>query len=288
MELIHSYMEDDALRHKLNDLTQKTFGFDFENWVKDGYFEGDYIPYSFLENGKVISNVSANRMRFTQNGVIKEYIQIGTVMTDPAFRNQGLAKKLMKHVMAQYEDCCEGIYLFSDPGALGFYQKLGFAEGLQYRYRLKGETARKEAVSPFLPVSPDGKSRYMDAVRQSAVNASLEQINKFGLQMFYMADLSDVYYAADIDCYAVMKAEKDTLLLQSIICRRHWPMKEILARMDVKYKNLFLGFAPCREDRSLFDAEVFDGGEDYRLFYRGKALESIEKEKLFFPVLSHA
>ena len=26
-------MEDAVLRHKLNDLTQKTFGFDFENWV---------------------------------------------------------------------------------------------------------------------------------------------------------------------------------------------------------------------------------------------------------------
>lgn len=122
MEQIHNYMEDAVLRHKLNDLTQKTFGFDFENWVTGGYFEGDYIPYSFMEHGKVVSNVSANRMQFIQNGVTREFIQIGTVMTDKAYQNQGLAKKLMEHVMAQYEGRCDGIYLFSDLGALGFYR----------------------------------------------------------------------------------------------------------------------------------------------------------------------
>ena len=85
-----------------------TFGFDFEDWVTGGYFEGDYIPYSFIENGKIISNVSANRMNFLQNGVEKHYIQIGTVMTDEAYRKQGLAKKLIEHVVKQYEDKCDG------------------------------------------------------------------------------------------------------------------------------------------------------------------------------------
>ena len=61
-------------------------------------------------------------MQFIQNGVTREFIQIGTVMTDKAYQNQGLAKKLMEHVMAQYEGRCDGIYLFSDLGALGFYR----------------------------------------------------------------------------------------------------------------------------------------------------------------------
>ena len=52
MELVSDYMRDDTLRHALNDLTKRTFGFDFEAWVTGGYFEGDYIPYSFIEDGK--------------------------------------------------------------------------------------------------------------------------------------------------------------------------------------------------------------------------------------------
>ena len=38
MEFIKNYMKEDALRHKLNKLTQEVFGFDFEEWVKNNYF----------------------------------------------------------------------------------------------------------------------------------------------------------------------------------------------------------------------------------------------------------
>ncbi len=81
MRLIKNYMQNPAARHKLNALTRATFGFDFEAWVCEGFFEGDYIPYSFEENGKIISNVSVNLMNFIQNGESRRYIQLGTVMT---------------------------------------------------------------------------------------------------------------------------------------------------------------------------------------------------------------
>ena len=54
MEFIFDYMENHTLRHKLNTLTQKIYGFDFENWMAGGYFEGDYIPYSFMQDGKIL------------------------------------------------------------------------------------------------------------------------------------------------------------------------------------------------------------------------------------------
>ena len=37
MEIISNYMNDDTYRHMLNELTRKTFGFDFESWVTKGY-----------------------------------------------------------------------------------------------------------------------------------------------------------------------------------------------------------------------------------------------------------
>ena len=290
MELISDYMEDTALRYKLNALTRKTFCFDFENWVTGGFFEGDYIPYSFMENGKIVSNVSVNKMNFLQNGTLRNYIQIGTVMTDPDYRNRGLAKMLMEYVLSRYEERCDGIYLFGDLNALGFYRKSGFQEGIQYQYALK-ETFSGKAQGLFKPVDredPLMRSRYMDAVRHSAVNASLEQVNKFGLQMFYTSDLQNTYYAEDIDCFAVLETEGDTLIVQSVICREQLPMQELLVRLPLEYRHLKLGFSPRGEDAGLFRAEPFDGGEDYRLFYRGRTLESIAMEKLYFPALSHA
>ena len=64
MKLITNYMLDDNLRRKLNILTRETFNFDFENWVTRGYFKGKYIPYSYIENDKIIANASANIMTF--------------------------------------------------------------------------------------------------------------------------------------------------------------------------------------------------------------------------------
>ena len=83
MELISNYMTDDSSRKMLNELTQKTFGFDFEGWVTQGYFEGDYIPYSFVHEGKIVSNVSANRMQFLENGVRSscERAALGALLT---------------------------------------------------------------------------------------------------------------------------------------------------------------------------------------------------------------
>ena len=290
MELIYDYIKNDALRHELNALTQKTFGFDFENWVTAGYFQGDYIPYSFEENGKLLANVSANKMCFMQKGVRKNYIQIGTVMTDEFYRKQGLAKRLMEYVIKEYKDRCDGIYLFANLGALDFYRKLGFKEGLQYQYVLKNGW-KPDAKSSFIKVDPQDekiKLCYLDAVKDSVVVSAFEHTNKFGLQMFYTANLENVYYAADLDLFAVMEKENGTLMLQSIIGKKQVSLQDVIDRIDAEYDRLQLGFTPRDGDVDMFEASSYDGGEDYRLFYLGEDLESIEKEKLFFPVLSHA
>lgn len=249
MELVSNYMRDDTLHHALNDLTKKTFGFDFESWVTGGYFEGDYIPYSFIEDGTIISNVSANRMTFLQNGVEKNYIQIGTVMTDKAYRRQGLAKKLMDQVVKQYKDSCDGFYLFANLDAVDFYDKCGFSKETEYRYLIKNEFCMKKSAGEiFMPVNTGDKQmkqKYMDMVRRSAVNSSLEQLNKFGLQMFYTADMENIYYAKDMDCFIVADMEENTLLLQSIICENYVTLLDVLQRVRGEYHKCQLGFTPA-------------------------------------------
>lgn len=128
-------------------------------------------------------------MTFLQNGVEKNYIQIGTVMTDKAYRRQGLAKKLMDHVVKQYKDSCDGFYLFANLDTVDFYDMCGFSKETEYRYSIKK-------------------------------------------------------------------------------CQ--------------------LGFTPALKDMDICVAEQYDGADDYRLFYLGEQLKSIENEKLYFPELSHA
>ena len=290
MRLVKDYMNNDTMRHALNELTEKTFGFNFESWVTNGYFEGDYIPYSFEEDGKIISNVSANRMHFIQNGVKRLYIQIGTVMTAKERRNQGLARKLMENVIEEYEGKCDGIYLFGNLNAVGFYRKLGFEERMQYRYKLK-DNVRAERRNGFVRLDSSNeksKKAYCEAVRNSVANGVFEQENKYGLQMFYTSNLENVYYSKDIDCFVVMEQDSDTITLHSVISQKNISLEKVISEIGVPYKELKLGFTPGKNETDLFEAVPFDGGDDYRLFCRGKELESIEKEKLYFPTFSHA
>ena len=284
-------MRDEKSRQMLNELTRKTFGFDFNWWVNGGYFEGDYIPYSFVEDCKIISNVSANMMRFKQNGKVKNYIQIGTVMTDESHRKQGLAAKLMKHVAEKYEKDFDGIYLFGDLSALEFYQKCGFKILNQYRYTVIEDycirDTWKEGFKAAKDLGSDIRKKYLDLVRNSAPHSSFEQINKYGLQMFYTAGFDNVYYAGDIDCFIVLD-EDDGVVLQSVLCREKTSLSDVLQRIDLNGQKCRLGFTPFNEDKDKCVAEKYDGADDYRLFYRGSDLESVERDGLYFPDLSHA
>ena len=299
MRLVKDYMNDTLLRHELNALTEATFCFNFESWVTNGYFEGDYIPYSLEENGKILSNVSVNRMHFIQNGEKRYYLQLGTVMTASDHRKQGLARKLMEHVLEEYDGKCDGIYLFATLSALDLYRKMGFIEGAQYQYTLKEDvrlSAQKKSLEKtqgkgFVKVDPSDagmKKAYMEAVRNSVVNGALEQENKYGLQMFYTAGLENVYYSEELNCFAVMEENEDAVELQSLISTEYVALEKVICQIPFSYKALTLGFAPRQEERNLFDRHLYLGEEDYRLFYRGRHLESIEQQELYFPVLSHA
>lgn len=290
MELVSGYMHHADLRQELNALTRRTFGFDFESWVQGGFCGEDYLPFSFRENGRIVANVSVNRMIFDQNGVEKRYFQLGTVMTDEACRRRGLARRLMTLVLEQYERAGDGVYLFGNLGALDFYRKLGFRELLQYEYTLKSGAVKPEG-KPFHPAWEDAsafRGRYEHAVRNGAVFASLEQKNRCGLQVFYTAGLDNVWYSDDLDCFAVLEEEKNVLILAGVAAEGKIPLERILSRLKIGSRIVRLGFSPLAEDAALFEAAPFDGGDDYRLFYRGEELESIQRERLYFPLLSHA
>jgi GNAT superfamily N-acetyltransferase len=291
MELISDYMRDDTYRHMLNELTRNTFGFDFESWVTQGYFEGDYIPYSFMDEGRIVSNVSANRMKFMQNGSTRYYVQIGTVMTDESYRRQGLAAKLMKHVIEEYEQECDGIYLFGDLSALEFYQKMDFKVENQYRYYVKDEFCHshktKDRFKPIKSMGDGIRENYFDYVRNSVLFSSFEQIIKYGLQMFYTAGLDNVFYADDIECFIVLDQD-ECVELKSVLCKEKVALADVVGHIDLDNQKCRLGFTPHDEDMKICISEVYDGGDDYRLFYRGKELEAIEQDRLYFPNLSHA
>ena len=133
-KLVENYKDDEKLVKSFNELTEKTFGFNFIEWQNNGFWTEKYIPYSLVNNNQIIANVSVNLMDFMLDGVKKHYIQLGTVMTDENYRRQGLCRYLMEHVIKEYQHKVDGIYLFGNDSVIHFYPKFCFVESKEYQY----------------------------------------------------------------------------------------------------------------------------------------------------------
>lgn len=285
MEFICGYMDDEEYRPLLSELTGEIFGFSFESWYSSGFFEGEYIPYSYLENGKIIANTSANIMRFAYNGEEKFYIQIGTVMTRPEYRKQGLARSLIEKILTDYKAVADGFYLFANLNALRFYEKIGFQRQDQWRYIIVGSGCGISLIDDFLPVGKEHRDAYVQMLKSAKLNAAFDHINRCSLQMFYTMEMENVYFNSLLNCYAIMHAEGDVLHLDSIISSNELDLKNMIQDKGA-YSKIVLGFTP--KERESFEAECYNGEDEYRFYYIGSDLECISKDKLYLPVMSHA
>lgn len=311
MRLIRDYMQDAAARAALGALTQAAFGFDFEAWAARGFCaRGAYVPYSFEEDGRILSNVSVNRMEFCLNGEKRRWLQLGTVATREDMRGRGLARRLVEIALADSMDGCDGVYLFANPEAAGFYEKCGFTRGIEYRSfpraeaylntdarlsstRERGDScaeARLDTGARFVPVNPGDEralAAYQRAVHETEPYAALWQENGFGLAMFYTMNAENAYYCPALDAHAVVEDGS----LNAVFARNMPLLRAVLAALAAS-ENVetptVIGFTPRPEDADACVREPWDGGDDYRLYGRGRVLEEIAANRLSFPALSHA
>ena len=311
MRLIRDYMQDAAARAALGALTQAAFGFDFEAWAARGFCaRGVYVPYSFEEDGRILSNVSVNRMEFCLNGEKRRWIQLGTVATREDMRGRGLARRLVEIALADSMDGCDGVYLFANPEVSGFYENCGFIRGIEYRsvpraeaylntdarlssMRERGDScaeARLDTGARFVPVNPGDEralAAYQRAVHETEPYAALWQENGFGLAMFYTMNAENAYYCPALDAHAVVEDGS----LNAVFARNMPLLRAVLAALAAS-ENVetptVIGFTPRPEDADACVREPWDGGDDYRLYGRGRVLEEIAANRLCFPALSHA
>lgn len=126
LQAVTAFAHEQNLRKSFNKLARKTFGFDFELLYKSGLWNDRYHTHAFADDTQIVANVSVSALTAHIQQQKMKAIQIGTVMTDPSYQNQGLATQLLQRVIRQYEEETDLIYLFSRPGVEGFYEKLGF------------------------------------------------------------------------------------------------------------------------------------------------------------------
>lgn len=281
------------VRHAFNDLAGQIFQLSFESWYEDGFWSDRYLPYTLMDGGSAIANVSVNLMKIRWNGQIKNYIQLGTVMTHPAYRGQGLSRRLFEEIFKDWETRCDGFYLFANDTVLDFYPRFGFRKETEYvcSFPVSPRTAGEAGKARRLRMdSPSDRGLLEACYRMSNPFSLLPSLDNFGLLMFYCSSfLKDcVYYLPDYDTAVVAEqdAKSGTLICHDIFCPQNRSLHEILSCLapDGTQKAV-LEFLP----RGISDSLLTPlSNEDDTLFTRIPGENPFDGHKLRFPGLSHA
>ncbi|MDE6389558.1 MAG: GNAT family N-acetyltransferase [Lachnospiraceae bacterium] len=286
--IIKNYLNEDSLRHSFNILAKKTFdGLNFEPWYQNGYWSDRYNPYSIVIDGEIAANVSVNLMDFMWNGERKHFIQLGTVMTDERFRNQGLIRQIMNEIDKDYGQNADGFYLFANDSVLDFYPKFDFHKAMEYRYAKPFSTSLESRMIQIPMLDKKDWHKLESAMRQSVPYSRLNMMDNDNLIMFYVSGFmqENVYYSQEYDTYVIADMEEDILTVHNIFSKKKYPMDDILAAFGSDVQQVILGFTPLNAEGYTASAYRED---DCTLFVKGKCFDAFERDKVIFPTLSHA
>lgn len=283
---IKAYQKDDYLRESFNNLAKATFSLDFEDWYQDGYWKDNYIPYSILDGDRVIANVSISPMKFIHNSKVINLIQLGTVMTDPAYRSQGLIRQLIGEVERDYEDKIDGYFLFANKSVLEFYPKFGYKTIKEYEYFKDVNNNTEMTAQNILVGDKEAREQLEDAIRSSGIQNSFYMKDNLELIMFYVTKFmsGNIYKIECENAYVIAEVNNEELYLYDVITPEEVDLDKIIFSFGKAIKRVVLGFAPL--SKKDWQVKAIPQIED-ALFVKGDIFEIIEDKQLRIPVLSH-
>lgn len=289
---IEDYKDNKYYRESFFELARDTFGIDFEKWYEKGFWNDQYICYSYVdqETDMVIANVSVNKMELLIAGESKQAIQLGTIMTHTNYRNKGLAKKLINIVLKKYKSL-ECTFLFANPSVLDFYPKFGFTRVKEYQFSMPITASNQERNKrrKLNPNQDEDLAFLIDYYRNKHIFQRVDVVNGEYLLAFYAltAFTDDIYYLEELEAIIFYKEEGKTGHLFELISKEKIELAALLEaiRISAAVTKLVFHFTPDFNGVEL-DGFVIDDEKESVLFVNGSFFET--DSPLKFPVLSHA
>lgn len=287
IRIMKNYCSNNLLRHSFNKLAQKTFDLDFEDWYQNGFWGDNYCPYSVIIDGNVAANVSVNRTDLRIDGHIKHFLQLGTVMTDKPYRNQGFIRLIMEEIEKDFREKTDGIYLFANDTVLDFYPKFGFRPSFEYQYSKQTNYMEENQFEQIVMAHPAAWTMLLDAINHNSFHGKFDMTNNPALIMFYVTKFmqKNVFYHRKTETYVIAELEGKKLFIHNVFSRTLDDLETVMELFGNCTDQVILGFVPA--DTKGYTVEKFHE-EDCTLFVKGDALGIIESEKLRIPSLSHA
>ncbi len=218
-----NYWHDREARRAFQAFIREIHGLDFTAWEEAGYWDEAYRPFSFFEEGRVVSSVCLYLLDAIVDGHATKLAQISGVGTHPDWRRQGLNRKLTEEALAWARGKHEGIFLFSDDEAIPFYERCGFRPREEFIESLAvaSRPACREPIRLALDVVRE-REIIEDYARDRAPISNRLSVGNMRLLMFHLLYLfgKDIYYVPELGLIVVYRRAGGRLEIFDIIGRQ--------------------------------------------------------------------
>jgi predicted GNAT family N-acyltransferase len=288
-ELICDYKDIDQYRLSFNKLANHTFGIDFEKWYQHGFWNNTYVCYSYIDHNEVISNVSVSKLNVIIDGKEHKALQVGTVMTRPDYRGNGLSRSLMEIVLKEYEPQCDFIYLFANKTVLEFYPKFGFQRMEQCHFSTDVGLKKGNGKARKLDITNEDDREIVRKLSQERIPVSqiLSVKNGGAILAWYCFNVynENLYYLKEDDVMVIYNIEGEVLHLYDIVSRNKIELNHILEKIiDNKVKKVIFYYTPDYAGIQLHQ-EVCNDSDD-TLFVKPFVLNI--PNGLAYPITAHS
>lgn len=259
-------MEHDGRRAAFNALAKKTFGLSFEAWYRDGYWTEKYMPYTLFDGARAVSNVSVNRLDVVYEGNTYLMHQLGTVMTDPEYRGQGYAARLIRRIQEEYLESCDTMFLFANKNVLDFYPKFGFEKRIQYGFRLNCRNGAGRRERKLDMDQSSDRQLLQKFYEKGNLFSVMQVVRNPELLMFYcMGPLRDcIRYIPGQDAVVIVEWEEGIPVIYDIYCDPGKNLQDILSAAGAgKAGEAILKFTPPGSEHADWAVE---GDTGFRTF----------------------
>ncbi|WP_426980927.1 GNAT family N-acetyltransferase [Bacillus pseudomycoides] len=287
--LFENFFVEESKKEPLFQLFEEVFRIPvqtLQNFEANGFWDTTYKPFSYLQEGQVIANVSMFSLPMFVNGERIYAAGIQSVMTHPEYRRKGLMKQLLCKVLQEIDTKYECAILFTEKPEL--YEPFGFRVVQEYLMTLSYENIPPRSSSLRKLNFYDEKD--MELIKEIIENAqqlsmefsTLNYRSSFYFNMYDAKWNEKLYYSKKLDALIVFEVKNQVLKLFGIFAQIFPILDDICAEISEPFTEIEFYFYPDELGLEEVACKEFQS-ETYLMIRGGK---KIDFKGYKFPVLT--
>ncbi|HYD81148.1 MAG TPA: GNAT family N-acetyltransferase [Paucimonas sp.] len=216
------YWDDLPAKQAFKDFILHIHGLDFTSWDAAGYWDDDYIPFTYFAGGQVVASMCIYTMPAIVNGEPCKVAQVSGVGTLPEYRRMGLNRKLHEIALDWALGEHKFAFLFADEEAIPFYAKCGFRPIKDYApLAVLPAAAPKEGLRKIdLRDAAETRALYGLASHRAPVSHVFSNMNPKLVMFHALYSLREhAYRIDDLDAVIFMKRDGNRTIVYDLLAR---------------------------------------------------------------------